>query len=83
MSEHPFAKAFGAVQWPEEIAHLKGVVLVRKRDGNSYRIERPSGQSFGGKPAAYLAPVGCAWDSRSHWKTYEKILSEMRVEVMP
>ena len=66
-------------EWPAEIAHLKGVTLERKKDGNRYRIVRPEGEFFGGKPCAYLEPAGCAWDSRSHWKTYAKILSEMTV----
>jgi len=67
-------------EWPESIAHLKGKILIRKKDGNQYRIARHSGQSFGGKPAAYLEPMGCAWDSRSHWKTHDKVLSDMRVK---
>jgi len=66
-------------EWPEEIVHLKGKTLIRK-DGSRYRIARHSGSSFGGKPCAYLEPVGCSWGSRSHWKTHLKILSEMRVE---
>lgn len=66
--------------WPEEIIHLKGKTLIRKKDGTQYRIARHSGESFGGKPCAYLEPVGCSWGgARSHWKTYIKILSEMRV----
>ena len=67
-------------EWPKSIAHLKGKILIRKKDGNQYRIVRHSGQWFGGKPSAYLEPAGCAWDSRSHWKTHDKILSDMRVK---
>lgn len=66
--------------WPESIAHLKGETLIRKRDGSQYRIARHSGQSFGGKPAAYLEPAGCSMWSRCHWKTHEKILSDMKVK---
>ena len=66
-------------EWPAEIAHLKGAHLKRKKDGSVYRIVRPEGSYFGGKPCAYLEPVGCSWGSRSHWKTYAKILSEMTV----
>ena len=73
-------KKFVDGEWPEEIAHLKGKILVRKKDGNQYRIVRPSGSTFGAKPSAYLEPMGCAWDSRSHWKTYAKILSDMEVK---
>lgn len=66
-------------EWPESIAHLKGEILVRKKDGGQYRIARHSGQHIGGKPAAYLEPMGCSWSSRCHWKTHEKILSDMWV----
>lgn len=72
-------RRFADGEWPEEIIHLKGKTLIRKKDGTQYRIARPSGESFGGKPCAYLQPVGCSWGSRSHWKTYIKILSDMRV----
>ena len=72
-----FEKHLGLDQWPDEIKHLKGKTLKRKKDGFFYLIKMPSGQSFGGKPAAYLEPVGCSMFSRSHWKTHEKILKEM------
>lgn len=74
-------KCWGDFQvWPEEIAHLKGKVLVRKRDGSRYIIRKPWGENFNRKPCAYLEPSGCSFGSRSHWKTYAKILTEMREE---
>lgn len=72
-------KFSGMHDWPEELYHLKGRKLRRKRDGEIYRISRPSGQCIGYKPAAYLAPAGCSWTARSHWKTYAKILSDFEV----
>lgn len=66
-------------EWPEAIAHLKGKTLVRKRDGNRYRIERTSGERMAGEDCAYLAPTGGS-DGRSHWKTYSKILKELEVQ---
>lgn len=73
-------KRFIDGDWPEIIAHLQGKVLIRKRDGSQYRIARHSGESFGGRQAAYLELVGCSIGSRSHWKTHEKILSDMLVK---
>lgn len=74
-----FEKFSGMQDWPEELAHLKGKKLRRKRDGEIYRISQPSGQCIGRKPAAYLAPAGCSWTARSHWKTYAKILTDFEV----
>jgi hypothetical protein len=73
-----FRRFSEAEEWPEEIAHLKGKVLTRKKDGAKYRVSRPSGQCIGRKAAAYLAPVGDNWPiiSRSHWKTYPAILKD-------
>lgn len=60
------------------IAHLCGKVLRRKRDGSLYRISE-RGQAYG-KPACYLVPTGTSWgDTRSHWKTDEKVLCEFEV----
>ncbi|QZA71296.1 hypothetical protein AH02_54 [Pseudomonas phage AH02] len=72
-------KKFIDGDWPESIAHLKGKVLIRRRDGYKFRIVRHSGESFGAKPCAYLEPVGCSMFTRSHWKTHEKILAEMSI----
>lgn len=77
-----FKKFTEAVEWPELIAHLKGRVIVRNKDGLRFRISRPEGQCIGRKPAAYLAPIDWNWPktTRSHWKTHEKILKEMHAE---
>ena len=80
---HNIFKAFTEAEtWPEELEHLKRKTLCRKKDNALYRISRPSGQYFGGKPAAYLIPVGDNWPiiSRSHWKTYAKILTDFTVK---
>lgn len=74
-----FEKFSGMQDWPEELYHLKGKKLRRKRDGGIYLIRRPSGQCIGRKPAAYLEPAGCDWTARSHWKTYAKILTDFEV----
>ena len=77
-----FKEYVDGIAWPEEIAHLKGKILVRKKDRNKFRISRESGQCIGRKPAAYLSPVGDAWPdiTRSHWKTYTKILTDFEVQ---
>lgn len=74
-----FERFTGLQDWPQEIDHLKGKRLRRKRDGGIYRIRFPSGQDVGGKPAAYLEPAGCDWTARSHWKTHAKILTDFEV----
>lgn len=67
--------------WPESIAHLKGKLLRRKKDGVTYRIERPDGNTLGVDPAAYLVPVGDWWPivCRSHWKTHKAILKQFEL----
>lgn len=75
-----FEKFSGLQEWPEEIAHLKGKKLFRKKDNGQYIIRHPSGQAIGGKPAAYLEPAGCDWTARSHWKSHAKILSDFVVK---
>ncbi len=76
-----FEKFSGMQEWPEELAHLRGRKLRRKRDGGIYLVRYPSGEEIGHKPAAYLEPAGCDWTARSHWKTYARILADF--EVMP
>lgn len=66
--------------WPEELIHLKGKKLFRKKDNGQYIIRHPSGRMIGGKPAAYLEPAGCDWEARSHWKTHAKILTDFTVK---
>lgn len=66
--------------WPEAIAHLKGKTLRRKRDGSRYRVHYPEGHFMAGEKCAYLVPVGASMGSRSHWKTYSKILKELEVQ---
>lgn len=58
------------------VMNLGRRTLVRKKDGQSYRIHMVSGRMMGARSAAYLVPV-C--DGRSHWKTHEKILSDYEV----
>lgn len=76
-----FEKFSGMQEWPDELEHLKGRKLRRKRDGGIYRVRYPSGEEIGHKSAAYLEPAGCDWKARSHWKTYARILADF--EVMP
>jgi len=75
-----FERFSGLQEWPAEIAHLKGKKLFRKKDNGQYIIRHPSGQTIGGKPAAYLEPAGCDWEARSHWKTHAKILTDFVVK---
>lgn len=72
-------REFSEDAWPPCLAPLKGRKLRRKKDGGLYIIRRPTGQSIGGKPAAYLEPAGCDWEARSHWKTHSKICSDFTV----
>ncbi len=50
--------------------------LVRKKDGQVYRIYMADGRMMAGRSAAYLVPV---LGGRSHWKTHEKILTDYEV----
>lgn len=75
-----FERFSGLSDWPEELIHLKGKKLFRKKDNGQYIIRHPSGQTIGGKPAAYLEPAGCDWEARSHWKTHAKILTDFTVK---
>lgn len=73
------------LMWPEAIAHLKGKILIRKKDGAKYRIGNPEHGQMGGKPTAWLAPVGDNWPtvSRSHEKTHSAILKQFDIYVPP
>jgi hypothetical protein len=64
---------------PELLAQVQALGrkrLVRKKDGQVYRIFQVCGRMMGGRSAAYLVPVR---DGRSHWKTHEKILTDYEV----
>lgn len=82
MTDHPFRVYVESLPWPEEIAHLKGKTLIRKKDGAKYRIGNPEHGVMCGKPTAWLAPVGAFTDGqRSHEKTHAAILKQFDPEV--
>jgi hypothetical protein len=59
-----------------QVLALGRKTLVRKKDGQRYRIFQAEGRHIGSRAAAYLVPV---WDGRSHWKTHERILKDYEV----
>lgn len=59
---------------PELLERIKALgrsKLIRRSDGQAYRIFQAPGRLMGGRSAAYLVPV---WEGKSHWKTHERIL---------
>lgn len=84
MNTHPFRDYVDSLAWPEEIAHLKGKTLIRKKDRAKYRIGDPEHGQMCGKPTAWLVPVGAFTDGqRSHEKTHVAILKQFDFYVPP